>query len=100
MSTRLKLRMIFLLVFCLPGIAIVGYSVKLAASSIELTNSGSFETGVIVKYERPNYRGRAKIGSSLCPVIEFQHANMTHTFTDEWCSKSPRIIPSARTFPS
>ena len=92
-STRLKLRMILLLVFCLPGIAIVGYSVKLAASSIELTNSGSFETGVIVKYERPNYRGRAKIGSSLCPVIEFQHANMTHTFTDEWCSKSPKDHP-------
>lgn len=100
MSTRLKLRIIFLLVFCLPGIAIVGYAIKLLANSTELTDSGLLQTGVIVKYERARYQGRkVRIGSSLCSVVQFHYDDKIHTFTDDWCSKSPEDYPAGTAIP-
>ncbi|MEZ5606716.1 MAG: DUF3592 domain-containing protein [Burkholderiaceae bacterium] len=100
MSRRLKLRMIFLLVFCVPGFAIVGYSIKLAANTLKLTGSGVSQTGIIVKYERPRYQGRkARLGASLCSVVQFNHDGLIHTFTDDWCSKSPKNHPLGSAVP-
>lgn len=93
-STRLRLQMVFLLVFCLPGVAILGYSMNLAASTMELTRSGLVGTGIVVRYERPRYQGRkVRLGSSLCPVVEFRYHDKSHAFADDWCSKSPGEHP-------
>lgn len=100
MTTRMKLRMIALLVFCLPGIAIVGYSAKLAVDTMRLTASGLLQTGVIVKYERPRYQGRKpKLGSPLCSVVQFRHEDKSYTFSDDWCSKSPKDHPVGSAVP-
>jgi hypothetical protein len=90
----LKLRLIFLVVFCLPGMAIVGFAMNLAANAMALTRSGMLQEGVIVKYERPSYRSRKpRLGSPLCATVQFQHAGESHSFEDEWCSRSPKTYP-------
>jgi len=100
MPTRLKFKIIFLLIFCLPGVAIVGYSITLVTKTMNLIDSGLLETGVIVKYERPRYQGRkARPGSSLCPVVQYHYSNKAHVFADDWCSKSPENFPAGSVVP-
>lgn len=99
-SKRLKLRIIFLLVFCLPGVAIVGYAMTLATETMDLIESGLSRTGVVVKYERPRYLARKpKLGSRLCPVVQFRHGDEVHSFVDEWCSRSPAEYPVGSVLP-
>lgn len=100
MSTRLKLKAIFFLVFLLPGVAVVGYALDLAVNAMKLTRSGLHQTGTLVKYERPKNQGKkAKIGSSLCSVVQFSYGDKTHEFTDEWCSQSPEDFPPGAVMP-
>ncbi len=94
MSRILKLRLIFVLVFCLPGIAIVGYAMKQAATVMALTRIGKVQDAVIVKYERPSYTSRKpRLGSSLCSLVQFEHEGQSYEFSDDWCSRSPKDYP-------
>ncbi|MEZ5538713.1 MAG: DUF3592 domain-containing protein [Pseudomonadales bacterium] len=97
---RLKLQIIFFLIFCIPGFSIVGYSTKLAWSTMQLAKSGVFETGVIIKYERPTYSSRRpKLGSRLCPAVQFNYQQNHYIFSDSWCVKSPENYPEGSAVP-
>lgn len=87
-----RLRVIFFLVFCLPGLFIVGYGAQQAAGSWRLTRAGLPATGVIVGHERQGYFGR--VGRRFCPVVEFSHDGATRRFTDGWCNASPKAHPA------
>ena len=91
MAMKSRLRIIFFLVFCLPGLFITGYGAKLAADAMHLASKGSTAPGTIVTYERQGYFG--KVGRRLCAVVEFSHAGSTHRFTDDWCNPSPKERP-------
>ncbi len=91
MPSRLKLQIIFFLVFCLPGMFVVGYSAKLAASAIALTHSGTTATGHIVGYDRQETR---RLNTRFCAVVEFTHNGATYKFTDKWCNKSQQQYPT------
>ena len=86
MTLKQKLQIIFFVVFCLPGLAIVGYAVWLSAGAIQLTHSGASAAGVIVEYERQENLRR--VGRRFCPVVEFTHGESAYRFTDDWCNKS------------
>ena len=91
MAMQSRLRIIFFLVFCLPGLFIMGYGAMLAADAVRLASSGSTAPGIVVGYERQGYFG--KVGRRLCAVVEFSHEGSTHRFTDDWCNPSPKERP-------
>jgi len=90
MPLKQKLRILFFLVFCLPGMAIVGYSGKLAMGAIGLSTSGMTATGRIVDYDRQVNR---RTSTRFCAVVEFPHDGATYTFTDNWCNESQKKSP-------
>ena len=88
---RLKLRVIFFLIFCLPGLVAVAVSLQRAADGMALRGSGVVATGTIIGYERTS---RRRIGLRLCPIVRFVHEDASHEFTDPWCNKTPREFPN------
>lgn len=93
MASRLKFRIIFFVIFCLPGLAAIGYSMKLATNALTLSRSGVMETGVVVGYERQE--NLMRVGRRFCAVVEFPHGGTTHRFTDDWCNRSQEKHPAA-----
>lgn len=88
---RLKLLLMFLVVFFLPGLAGVGYAVVHLADAYQRSTSGERATGKIIAYERQTYRSR--VGRRFCAVVEFQRAGETIKFTDDWCNTSQAKRP-------
>ncbi|MCC7097446.1 MAG: DUF3592 domain-containing protein [Thermomonas sp.] len=88
---RLKLLLIFLVVFVLPGLGGVGYSAWHLADAYQRSTAGVRGTGKIVAYERQAYR--ARVGRRFCAVVEFQHAGETVKFTDDWCNTAQAKRP-------
>lgn len=91
MTRRLKHQIICFLIFCVPGMAALGFSFKLAAEGMALRSSGLSETGAIVGYERQKRRG---LGQRVCPAVGFSHQGANYKFTDGWCNKSPKQFPA------
>ncbi|HET8900102.1 MAG TPA: DUF3592 domain-containing protein [Rhodanobacteraceae bacterium] len=91
MATRRHLQLIFFLVFCVPGMLVVGYAVHLTVSAARFSHAGTTTMGTIVRYDRQEYVG--KVGRRFCPVIEFMHDGARHAFTAAWCNKSQKKYP-------
>ena len=89
---KLKLRVIFFLIFCLPGLAILGYSAKLAAAAHGLTSTGLTANGTIVDHDRQT---RRRVGQWYCPIVEFFHQGASYRFTDnDDCKQSRHDAPT------
>lgn len=97
MASRRKLQIIFLLVFCLPGLAVLGYALRGAADAHALADTGVSGTGTIIEYERQERR--RGVGRRFCPVVEFAHAGASHRFTDGWCNRSQKEFPAGTPVP-
>lgn len=92
MASKLKLRTIFFVIFCLPGLLIVGYAAQQVATGLALRGSGLTGSGTIVAYERQENQHR--VGRRFCPIVEFAHAGIGYRFTEKWCSTSPKDVPA------
>lgn len=100
MQAKLKLRIIFFVIFCLPGGAIVGYSAQRAMDTFAFTRVAIVTSGTILKYERAKSQGgKAKLGRPMCAVLEFSNRGVLYTFSDSWCYQSPKAYPVGTTLP-
>ena len=96
MSMKRQHQIIFFLIFLLPGLLTLAFSLHLALQGIGFARNGQPATAVLVGYER---QGRLRVGHRLCPILEFSHRGSTVRFTDGWCNKTPAEFPEGTRLP-
>lgn len=90
MPLKHRLQLFFFLVFFLPGLLSVAYSLTLLAQTARNFSDSGKTRGIIVRYDKQNKR---RLGQRFCPVVAFPHGAGNYQFTDAWCNKSVQDAP-------